>query len=990
MEPFLKQVAWHYMAEAGRDLCMIFPNRRSTVFFRKYLAEAVAERGTEPVAAPEMFTVNDFFMRLYGSRSADRVTLLLELYKCYRALNAKAESLDEFIFWGDILLGDFNDVDKYMADPARLYANVADFKKIQDTFEYLTPSQREAVENFVRHFNDRSGRLTVDIGSDNPNVKERFLQIWNILYPLYRDFNAALSAKGLSYEGMAYRGIAVRLGNESVTDILTGTFCRDMKYVFVGLNALNECEKTLMRKMRDAGIAEFCWDYSGKMIQDRRNKSSFFMSENVREFPQSFIPDPDGVGLPEFNVISVPSAVGQVKQIPSVLKHIADSQTEGDISRVGVLSGASGRDQGTDCAVVLPDETLLMPLLNTVPPEIESVNVTMGYPMTASAFYSMMSEISAMQLHLRKRPDGWCFYYRQVWALFSNSIFKKATGEAGAELAKDIKAGAKLYIPESDLRKNSLLTLIFTPVVTDLKSAGKSQIEAFAKYQTDVISSVAPMLRDDEDLVVELEFAKEYYRSVNRLGSIGLEVLPLTYIRILEQLLGAVSIPFKGEPLKGLQIMGPLETRALDFRNLILLSANEGVFPRRSVSSSFIPPELRKGFGLPTYEYQDAVWAYYFYRMITRAEHVWILYDSRTEGLKSGEESRYLKQLEYHFRLPLNRFAADARAKSVHPDDEIAKTRQDVDILKSKELSASAVQNYIACPARFYYSSVKGLSAEEEVAESMDAAMIGNVYHQTMQALYTGDDAMKPDSMPDDYRGRLSGALKPVTRDYLLDWMKRVPEIKAKVGALMMEQLRDSEIAGRNLVIQDVIVRYVIKTLERDLELMHSKGVDSFRIVGLEMRLTARVGDFRFKGFIDRVDSFNDGEIRVVDYKTGRVLPADMQIEGEEGAKTAAALFGEGSFHDKPKIAFQLFIYDLLLRENGIDKGRSIYDSVYSTAKIFSEPPQTVRLGEPFYNAMYDGLVNLLEELEDLSVPFRRTEDQGECTYCDFRIICGR
>lgn len=990
MEPFLKQVAGHYMPEAGRDLCMIFPNRRSMVFFRKYLADVVAGSGERPVVAPAMFTVNDFFVCLYGGRSADRVTLLLELYECYKTLNAKAESLDEFIFWGDILLGDFNDVDKYLADPARLYANVADFKGMQDTFEYLSPAQREAIRNFVRHFNDRNGRLTVDLGSDNPNVKEKFLQIWNILYPLYRSFNEALAAKGLSYEGMVYRGIAGRLQTESVTDMLKETFSRDMKYVFVGLNALNECEKTLMRKMRDAGIAEFCWDYSGDMIQDRRNKSSFFMSENVREFPQSFNPDPEGVGIPEFNVISVPSAVGQVKQIPSILQQIAALQTGGDMSRVGVLPEGREEMSGADCAVVLPDEALLMPLLNTVPPEIESVNVTMGYPMNASSFYSMMSCISAMQLHLRKRADGWAFYYRQVWALFSNSIFKKATGEEGAALAEEIKAGAKLYIPESDLKKNSLLSLVFTPVVTDLKSTAKSQIEEFARYQMEVISRVAPLLKDDESLAVELDFAKEYFRSVNRLRGIGLEVLPLTYIRILEQLLGAVSVPFNGEPLKGLQVMGPLETRALDFRNLVLLSANEGVFPRRSVSSSFIPPELRKGFGLPTYEYQDAVWAYYFYRMITRAEHVWILYDSRTDGLNSGEESRYLKQLEYHFRLPLKRFAADARAKSVQIESHIAKTQQDVDILKSRKLSATAVQNYIACPAKFYYSSVKGLSAEDEVSESMDAAMIGNVFHKTMQSIYLGEAAMSPDFVPEDRRGGMSGALKTISRDYIRGWMKREPEIKAKVRALMKEQLRDTEIAGRNLVIEDVIVRYVLKTLERDLELLVGKGAESFRIEGLEMSLNARVGDFSFKGFIDRVDSFNDDEIRVVDYKTGKVLPADLQIEGVNGAETAAGLFGDGHFKDKPKIAFQLFIYDLLLRKNGIDRGRTIYDSVYSTAKIFSEPPQTVRMGEPFYDAMYEGLERLLGELEDLSVPFSRTEDTDVCKYCDFRIICGR
>lgn len=948
MVPFLKQVASHYYIKPyGRYLCFIFPNRRSMVFFRKYLSETVSENSDVPVRAPEMFTINDFFQKVHGGRCADRVTLLLELYACYKALNPKAESLDEFIFWGDIILGDFNDVDKYLADPSMLYANVADFKAMQDTFGYLSDTQRTAIENFVRHFNDRSGKLTVDIGSENPNVKERFLQIWNILYPLYRDFRKSLEEKGLAYEGMIYRGLADRLREEPVTDILDSVFHKQYGYVFVGLNALNECEKVLMRRMRDSGTAEFCWDYSGDMIQDSRNKSSFFMAGNVKEFPQSFIPDPDGVGLPSFKVVSVPSSIGQVKLVPDIVGAPEDS------------------------AIILPDESLLMPLLNTVPPEIGDINVTMGYPMTESSFYSMMSEISSMLLHVKKRGDGWCFYYRQVWALFSNSIFRKAMGEEGAALARQIKQGAKLYIPEQDLKGCPLFELVFRPVVRDQKAADKEQIASLAKYQLEVIGFIAPRLSEDVALAVELEFAKEYYRSVNRLRGFSLEILPLTYIRILEQLIGTVSVPFRGEPLKGLQIMGPLETRALDFRNIVLMSANEGTFPKKSVSSSFIPPELRKGFGLPTYEYQDAVWAYYFYRMITRAENVWILYDSRTEGMKTGEESRYIKQLEYHFRVPLLRYAADARARSVPVETEISKTAGDVEAIRSMDLSATAVQNYIACPAKFYYSAVRGLSAEEEMAESMDAAMIGTVYHGVMQDLYQVPSGL-------------------VTGDYIKGWLKRGADIRAKVRALMLEQLRDVEVTGRNLVVCDVIVKYVLKTLERDLEAMESKGTDAFRIEGLEMKLRAEVGNFRFKGYIDRLDSFGGDEIRVVDYKTGKVLPEDMEITDERAQNTVDMLFGDGPYFRKPKIAFQLFVYDMLLRKNGLDKGRQILDSVYSTVKIFAEAPQSVRMGEQFYSLMMEGLEKLLCEMEDMSVPFRRTDDENVCAYCDFRTICGR
>ena len=1014
MVPFLKQVAEKYYAEGNiESRCFIFPNRRSLVFFRKYLADVLSEAFREasdgdavrPLVAPEMLTVNDFFYRVYNVQPSDRVSLLLELYDCYKTLNPKAEPLDEFIFWGDIILGDFNDVDKYLVDPEQLFTNVSDFKSMQDTFSYLTERQRKAIEGFVSHFNDRSGKLTVDLKSDSPNVKERFLMIWNILYPLYESYRSTLQDENMAYEGMVYRSIAESLcghgtgepvSGQGLPDVLKKTFGGVEKFVFTGLNALNECEKTVMRRMKDRGLAEFCWDYSGDMIRDSRNRSSFFMEENVREFPQSHEWDPEGGSVPRIRVISVPSSTGQVKQIPSILKSIADAHAGGDLSKVGRLAGdtiygagtSSGHGAGTDCAIVLPDETLLMPLLNTIPPEITDINVTMGYPMSGSEFYGFMSEISSVQLRARVKDGAWSFYYRPVWSLFSNSIFRKVMTEDDIRKVREIKAAAKLYIPLEDLQDTWLCDLIFRPVIEDRKAADRRQLDAFSSYQLDVISHVAPKLRDDREMALELDFAMEYYRCISRLRAIAPEVMPTTYIRILEQLLAGVSVPFKGEPLKGLQIMGPLETRALDFSNLVILSSNEGIFPRRSVSSSFIPPELRRGFGLPTYEYQDAVWAYYFYRMITRASDVWLLYDSRTEGMKSGEESRYIRQLEYHFRLPLERYVADAPVHAAAVESEIPKTEEDVAAVRSRDLSASSLQNYIACPARFYYQIVKQLRPEEEVAESMDASMIGNVYHHVMQSLYSGEEAMKEGGVPlSSILGRMT---VPVTYGYLESWLGREKEIRAKVRELMMEEMNSPEITGRNLVITDVIVRYVMKTLERDMELIKEARKDSFEILGLEERLGCNVNGFSIKGFVDRIDSFAPDSIRVVDYKTGKVLPEDMEIAEGNHAKTVEAIFGDMPYGKKPKIAFQLFIYDLLLERNGLASGKRVVNSVYSTAKLFSEPPAEVEVGRSFCTAMEEKLHEMLDEIDDTSVPFRRTVDRDLCTWCDFKSICGR
>ena len=995
MKPFLRQAAEKFLAEGDvSGKCFIFPNRRSLVFFRKHLAAALSEAfssaaeggmsgdsvsgpvsgpcsgsglGTGPgvpvpIIAPEMLTVNDFFYKVYDVPVTDRVTLLLELYECYKALNGKVEPLDEFIFWGDVILGDFNDVDKYLVDPKQIFTNVSDYKEMQGTFSYLSERQRQAIEGFVSHFNDRSGRLTVHLDSDNPNVKERFLMIWNILYPLYTSFRSRLKEKDEAYEGMVYRDIAELIsgnGAEDFAERLRAVFPRSEKYVFVGLNALNECEKTVLRRMRDRGMAEFCWDYSGKMIRDRRNRSSLFMEENVREFPQKYEWDEDGLGIPHIRIMSVPSSVGQVKQIPQILSSA--------MAEEGVAPD--------DCAVVLPDETLLMPLLNTIPPDITDIKVTMGYPMAGSAFHTFMNAVTAVQMYIRpsRSSSGQSdelFYYKPVWTLFSDAIFRKIMTADDREAVRKIKSEVRTYISRKDLSGTPLLDLLFTPVLHDLNVPDGAQVDALAGHQLKVAAFVASALAEDVDMSVEVTFAKEYWMNVSRLRAISLHVKPMTYMRILEQLLAGVSVPFNGEPLKGLQIMGPLETRALDFKNLVILSANEGIFPRRNVSSSFIPPELRRGFGLPSYEFQDAVWAYYFYRMISRAENVWMLYDSRTEGMKSGEESRYIRQLEYHFRLPVERYIASSPVKAGSVAMEIEKTADDIRRIKDGVLSATALQNYLMCPAKFYYQSVLGLSAETEVSESMDAAMIGKVYHGVMQRLYSGRTT--------------------VGLDYLESLAGSMSEIKSMVWDLMLEELHSPEVSGRNLVIGDVIVKYVLKTIERDKEQLEARGSGEFEILGLEKRLECEFGGFRFKGYIDRMDSFAPDEIRVVDYKTGKVHQEDMQITEADGTKAVDKLFGDGPFADKPKIALQLFIYDLLLEKNGLSHGHRVVDSVYSTAQLFSGPPAQAEVGKSFYDAMSGHLAGLLDEISDISKPFSRTEDLSVCQYCDFKAICGR
>ena len=962
MEPFLKQVAEHACETGGIDgTCFVFPNRRAMVFFRKYLC-AVAARRKTPLLVPEMLTINDFFYRIADADLTDRVTLLLTLYDCYKALHPKAEPLDDFIFWGDVILADFSDVDKYLVDPRGLFANVAELRDLQDTYTYLTDEQRSAIEHFITHFRE-GGKLKVRLDTDAPDVKARFLQIWNLLYPLYTAFTERLRSRHQAYDGMVYRAMAERLEQESAVDILAAAFPNAEHFVFIGLNALSTSEKRVLKKMKDAALTDFCWDYSSPMIRDGHNRSSVFMEENIALLGQSFQADSAGLPQTEFHVVSVPSATGQARLLPALLGDGSEERT----------------------AIVLPDESLLQPVLACIPPHIQDINVTMGAPMSGSALAAFMSDVAALQLRMRRQGDRWLFYHKNVWSLFSSQLLRQALEETEMAQLAAIKRDAQYYIPAERFDGGALLQLIFRPVVTDPKAADAAQIRALEDYQTAVLSALAPRIK--AVFPQEVEYARRYFQCIARLRTQDLAVQPQTYVRLLNQLLAGESVPYNGEPVKGLQIMGPLETRALDFDTLIILSCNEGVFPRRSVSSSFVPPELRKGFGMPTYEYQDAVWAYYFYRMIQRAQQVWLLYDSRTEKMKPGEESRYIKQLEYHFRVPVQRHVARAAIASPEAEESFPKPAYYTERLHARPLSASALQSWLACPAQFFYGFIEGLEAEEEVAESLDAGMIGNVYHKTMQALYTHTDAMRPDF--DMARIRDLTPMAWVTDDYLSAWLKRRDEIHSRVLSLIQAEMNTLEVTGRNLVYGDVILNYVLKTLERDRERLRQSHTDRFRILGLEECRFWSFDGFRFKGYIDRLDSFTEGEIRVVDYKTGKVTNEDVLITDANAEKVLDALFGTDNAK-RPKIALQLFLYDMYVSDGDAGRLAGMRNAIYPAAKLFTAPPPEAPVSPAFCRGMKERLSDLLKDLSDPTSPITRTADRKTCDYCDFKNICGR
>lgn len=975
MKTFLQQVASHYAAtpDALKDIVFVLPNRRSSLYLRRDIRNMVSEEDAKRV---RIVSINDFFQVVNGVETSGRIKLLLVLYGCYQQLNTEAESLDEFLHWGNVMLSDFDNVDKYLVDAGKLFCNVADFREMEQTFEFLTEEQRRAIEHFVSHFRDRNGRLTVNMNADSKDVKARFLKIWNLLGPLYASFKDALKERDLAYEGMVYRSVAeTLLGGGDIRAILSEGYHGRKKFVFVGLNALNECEKVVLRSVRDAHMAEFVWDFSSKEIRDARNRASFFLKKNVEEFPQAFVLDRDGLSRPKVTVVGVSSSVGQTKLAPTF------------------LSETSGKPEET--VFVLPDENLLMPLLSAVPEQYDTINITMGYPVDKSAIHALVRAFESLQLTMRVRDGKVTYYHKAVSNIFSCGLFKALGNEEDMKTAEKVKSEAKQYVPLEDLVNNDgrLVNNLFAPItlemtehivhdltketfldvnVVDVKqnaALGITLIRLLKLIATILRSAVAVGEDGAVDADMEMDFTDRYIEAVESLMAFELPLLPSTWLRVLDGLVRSESVPFEGDALKGLQVMGTLETRALDFENICIMSVNEDLFPHRSADSSFIPPELRKGFGMPTTEFQDAVWAYYFYRLLQRAKNVWLVYDTRKEGLLSGEESRYIKQLRYHFRFPLDEYTAVAPLSPVAEDDCIEKTQADIDALKAGHLSASSLQSYLYCPAKFYYQAVKRLNMEDEVAESLDAAMIGTIFHEVMQKLYSEKRSVSVNDL----------------RSLLAD----ENAIRSLIKEGILTQMRGTEVEGRNLVVEEVILEYVNAALRHDLDLLIKSGSSEFRILGLERYVKTTIEGFLFIGFIDRIDTYRDGEVRIVDYKTGHVENDDINITDANAHSIAEKLFGKSNV-GRPKIALQMYLYGKFANEGILHPGEKLVNSIYATSGLMTSPLNDVPESPAFVQEV-DGRIKLmLDEIADTSTPWQRTQDRKSCEICDFRSICGR
>lgn len=958
MNSFLYRIAQtyynHHKTEISR-FTFVFPNRRAGLFFQRHLS-VIAD---QPIFSPEIITINDCFISASSWQTADRLSMLFRLYNIYREMSQSDESFDTFAFWGEMLLSDFNEVDKYMVDAKQLFTNVTELKEIDRLFNVFSPRQIEAIKQFWSNF----------IPVSEEKTQQQFIATWNILYPVYEEFRNELIKENTATEGMISRDVAERLkSKESIQQ------WDNKQFVFIGFNALNPCERTLMAELQKRGKADFYWDYESFELRDPDNPASMFYAENTHFFPSKYSVEPviESTSEKSIEIIAVPSAVGQAKQVFSILNKI--------------YSPTDTNENLIETAVVLPDESLLIPLLHSLPEQIAKVNVTMGYPLNTTPVAGLIESIFELQRRVRISGNKAGFYFQTVANILNHQYIALLCNDDAKLIIKQMSENNWIYISENEFHKNELLNTIFVP---------QADSKNFLQYLLNILKSIQKNLQllkeNTNEFQLENDFLYQYYISINRMSDILKEYSSKidmnldTLMRLTRQIISGISIPFVGEPLDGLQVMGVLETRGIDFKNLIITSFNEGVFPKKSTTDSFIPYNLRKGYNLPTYEHQDAIMSYNFYRLIHHAQRIYFIYDSRTEGMQSGEVSRYLHQLYYHYGIEIKRktVAYDISFSNIE-NLTVEKTPSVIKKLNlflsenddSRSLSASSIKTYIDCPLQFYLTQIEKAEQPDEVTEMVEDNMFGTLFHAVMENMYQS------------YKGEI---IQPDDIQKLIDNQLNIDKQINKAFSEKFFKRKNSEIVeleGNNFLIAKVIQKYVRQVLRTD------KAYAPFRYVNSEERckisFPINVGKVNLKGFIDRIDE-KEGKIRILDYKTG---------SGNLSFKSWDEVF-EHNNDKRNKYVLQTFLYGIFYKEKAQDKTivpgiyylRNIFTDGFSTELNYKPDKNTNIIVEDF--SKFEEEFNLrlkscLEEIFNPEIPFFQTTSTKPCQYCPYTGICNR
>lgn len=1000
MKEFLKSVVEYYLplvkSPEGtlnplglHDYLFVFPNRRSGLFFDHYLAECL----DKPVFAPEMTTISELYSLISDEnqiRVLDRIELLFNLYEVYKDISKSDESFDSFLFWGEMLLSDFNDADKYLVDAHLLFNNVTELKEIDERFDILDEEQIKIIRTFWTNFK-------FDKTSD---CKDVFKQTWKILFNLYSSFKKKLKDKNEAYDGMFQRMIIDDLKKRQLQSTKEEEADRlhricGKKVIFVGLTALSKVDVELMSHLQKYGIAEFWWDYVDEKLNDKGSHASFFKSSTIDKFPNVVDPSALKDGLvdyknKEFQAIEVPSGVGQAILAAEILKQLPELSKQ--------------KLDPFKTAVVLPDEKMLLPMLYSVPESYSPFNVTMGYSLKSTTIANFVENIAQLQSNIRKEKSGITFYYKNVLPLLAIGFVAKMSEGNADNLSKVITENNLFRVPVGKFAENKLLKAIFKPCKNgkDCSAYLKNILDILAAKAERELEKKARKEEKGRQLVlgedfsetseievfseIEREFLFSYIKLVeeldDKLKKFDIDISSAIFFSLLKKLSSSETVAFKGEPLSGLQVMGVLETRSLDFDNIIILSVNEDVFPAKPVTNTFIPMNLRNAFGMPTQIHKDAVFAYHFYRLVSRAKNIYLLYDSRSDGMRSGEPSRYIKQLKYlhdaniKFKTVQYNIRVEGSGPiSVKKDERVLNKLKKYLKIGESNLSASALKKYIHCPLSFYFQYVEGLYEEDEIEEGIDDKHFGNIFHMTMQTLY------------DTVIGRV------VTSEHIDNVLSDKESLRKLICEKFRDDMKVTELKGYLLLVSEMILAYVVNTLN------HDKTICPFTYIASEKddtyiydvhdengELAMKVN---IKAVLDRIDKIGE-TTRIVDYKTGKDKQGNID---KLKVPAISEIFSSNSKCSAE--AFQTLLYCLLYNEENVSPHlyfvRTFKKDPGKDTALLYEPTKTAIVNfDRFKKEFKQSFDKLILEIFDETKDFVQTEDENQCSYCNFKNICKR
>ncbi len=947
MKKFLFELAEKIQKDHPKleDLTVVFPNRRAILYFRNHLSHLI----DKPAFAPNLLTIEELFAKHSAARIPDKLELVYRLYKSYSEVMMKtsAETFDQFYFWGEMLLRDFDELDKYLVGAEQVFRDMSNQKELDAAFEYLTEEQIEFLQSFWGPFQTE---LTAH--------KQQFLYNWKQLPAVYREFKSQLTAAGLAYSGMLQRQVA-----EGSLDIQASGLT-----IFAGFNALTSVEEKVITAYVQGGKGEVVWDVDSYYVNNTTQEAGVFFRQYQlhdvlgKSFPKDI---PGNFNSPKnVKIFGASQQVGQAKLM---------AQKIGELIKQGM--------NPEDTIVVLPDEKLLLPVLHGLAGYVETMNVTMGFPLASTPVFNLVEQLAELQMNQRENR----FNNRHVLALLGHPYVVASDPAMTTARRKEIVDNKKVTVYAEELKVGpALFAAIFQPVDS----------QHVVTYLHDIMYVLGglPQLTP-----LDKEYILQFLKIINRLGEVWTPELAVTdetpplkkeretwkaFLRLFRQLVRSQKIPFVGEPLRGLQVMGVLETRNLDFKNVFVLSLNEGALPAGGHKSSYIPYTIRKAYRLPTAEHQDAMYAYLFYRVLQRAENVYLFYNTETDILGQGEKSRFLQQLlfesgwKFEHRVLHTAIQPTGIRPIEIPKDEHARAglvKLNEGSKNFKGISPSALNNYVECPLRFYFKHIARIKEPDEIDDDLNARSFGLLLHQVMQKFYEEILEKNKNNViePSDF------AHETQTVDKLIS--EYFANLSGSTGPVVYE--------GQRLIVREVVSSFVHAILR------HDKAYAPFTMEGLEHKgllyyvpISHDPGQAVLGGTIDRLDK-KGNVLRVIDYKTGGDKLDFEDIE---------SLFnGEGK---RNKAAFQTMLYALLYMANYKSSDLEIIPGLLTRTNLFDE---TLQFGfnmkrNPFgdmrpHLEKFEGLLrNLLEELFNPEVPFRQTKNSDNCVYCSYKQICYR